>query len=194
MLYHQPVYKEDGRMDGEGCIKKAYEFILNSDFEQAIYWFEQAIAVEPDNASYYHKCAISCSRSGKWNKAKHYADGALALEPDNAEFRFHLHTIESKLLLTEAKLLLLNDPNQPDKAIELLIEATRLDPLCFEAFYTLGVVYGSLGRLDEAVTSAREALRLEPEHSSARTLFADVIRKRRSERLKNGGTKRKRNR
>lgn len=181
-------------MDGESCIKRAYEFILNSDFEQAIYWFERAIEVEPGNASYHHKCAISCTRSGKWTKAKQYADSALALEPDNAEFRFHLQTVESKLLLTEAKLLLLNEPNKPDEAIVMLVEATRLDPLCFEAFYTLGVVYSSLGKLDEAVASAREALRLEPEHSSARTLFADVSRKRRLERLKNGGTKRKRNR
>ena len=65
MLYHQPVYKEDGQMDGESCIRKAYEFIFNSDFEEAIHWFELAIEAEPDNASYYHKCAVSCARSGK---------------------------------------------------------------------------------------------------------------------------------
>lgn len=181
-------------MDGESCIKKAYEFILNGDFEHAIYWFEQAIAEEPGNASFYHKCAISCARSGKWTKAKQYAKIALELEPDNEEYRFHLQTIDAKLLLTEAKLLLLNEPDKADDAIELLLQASKLDPLSLEAFYTLGVVYSSAGRLEEAAASAREALKLEPEHSSARALLADIRRKQRNNIIRYDGKTRKRNR
>ncbi|MGM0880439.1 MAG: tetratricopeptide repeat protein [Bacillota bacterium] len=181
-------------MDGESCIKKAYEFIFNSDFEQAIYWFEQAIAAEPENASYYHKCAVSCARSSKWAKAKLYAEEALRLDPEHAEYQYHLQTVEARLLLAEADLLLAAEPPKLEEAAELLNQVTVLDPLSFEAFYTLGVVYASLGRLDEAAANAREAMRLDPGHSAARRLFADVNRKRRMHRVRINVRKRKRNR
>lgn len=181
-------------MDGESCIKKAYEFILNSDFEQAIYWFEQAIATEPENASYYHKCAVSCARSSKWTKAKQYAEAALRLDPEHAEYQYHLQTVEARLLLAEADLLLAAEPPKLEEAAELLNQVTVLDPLSFEAFYTLGVVYYSLGLLDEAAVNAREAMRLDPGHSAARRLFADVNRKRRMHRVRINVRKRKRNR
>jgi len=169
-------------MDGEHCVKKAYEHILSSDFEGAIHWFEQAIAFEPSNASYYNKCAISCVRSGKWLKAKQYAQRAHQLEPEHAEYLFHLQTIEARLLLSDADAHLIKDPPDSLAALPLLEQASLLDPLSFKAFYTLGVVYASLDRLDEAAASAREAIRLDPAHAAARTLFAEVNRKRRKRR------------
>jgi Tfp pilus assembly protein PilF len=194
MLYHQPVYKEDGQMDGESCIKKAYEYIFNSDFEQAIYWFEQAIAAEPENAFYYHICAVSCARSGKWLKAKQHAEYALKLEPEHAEYQYHLQTVEAKLLLAEADILLAKVPPKLDEAAELLEKAAMLDPLSFGAYYTLGVLYASRGQYDQATKNAREAVRLDPGHSAARRLFADVNRKRRMLYMSTNARKRKRNR
>ncbi|CAM3972105.1 tetratricopeptide repeat protein [Paenibacillus alkaliterrae] len=179
-------------MDGESCIKKAYEFIFNSDFEQAIYWFEQAIAAEPENASYYHKCAVSCARSGKWTKAKQYAESALRLDPEQKEYQYHMQTVEASLLLSEADLLLASVPPRLSEAAELLKRVVVLDPLSFDAFYTLGVIYASLNQLEEAVVNAREAVRLDPSHSAARRLFADVNRKRRMLRDRIKARKRKR--
>lgn len=181
-------------MDGKSCMKKAYEFILNSDFEQAIYWFEQAITAEPDNASYHHICSVSCARSGKWTKAKLHAEEAYRLDPEHGEYRYHLQTVEARLLLAEADLMLLTDPPKLTEAAALLSQATVLDPLSFQAFYTLGVVYASLDQLDEAAANAREAIRLDPGHAAARRLFADVNRKRRMLRKRINARKRKRNR
>ncbi|WP_424766041.1 tetratricopeptide repeat protein [Paenibacillus sp. sgz302251] len=178
-------------MDGESCIKKAYEFIFNSDFEQAIYWFEQAIAAEPENASFYHKCAVSCARSGKWTKAKQYAESAVSLEPEYPEYVYHLQTVEANLLLAEADLLLAEESPELIKAVDLLKQAAVLDPLCFEAYYRIGVVYAALDQLDEAVIHAKEAVRLNPTHSAARRLFSEVNRKLR---LRTYARKRKRNR
>jgi Tfp pilus assembly protein PilF len=194
MLYHQPVYKEDGRMDGESCIKKAYEYIFNSDFEQAIYWFEQAIEADPDNAFYYHTCAVSCARSGKWLKAKQHAETAIELDPEHSEYKYHLQTIEAKLLIAEADALLAKIPPMLNEAAELLEQASLLDPLSFEAYYTLGVIYASRGEYDRAKTNAREAMRLDPSHSAVRTLFADVNRKKRMQQMPLKERKRKRNR
>ena len=171
-------------MDGESCIRKAYEYIFHSDFEGAIFWFEQAIAAEPDNAGYYHKCAVSCARSGKWTKAKVYADVAEKLDPGNEEYRFHLQTIQSRLLLAEADGLIAEAKPNLKEAAERLRHAAALDPLSFDAYYTLAMVCHSDGLLDEAMDCAREALRLDPNHSAARRLFADISRKRRMERIR----------
>ncbi|MBH5317929.1 tetratricopeptide repeat protein [Paenibacillus sp. GSMTC-2017] len=171
-------------MDGESCIRKAYELIFHSDFEGAIIWFEKAIELEPENASYYHKCAVSCARSGKWSKAKIYSDVAEKLEPDNEEFRFHSGVIQAKLIVAEVNGLLNDTPPNLSLAAERLRFAVMLDPLCFDAFYTLALVCSTDGLLDEAIEHAREALRLDPQHSTARRLFADISRKRRMERIR----------
>jgi len=181
-------------MDGESCMKKAYEFIFNSDFEQAIYWFEKAIEVEPENAFYYHTCAVSCARSGKWSKAKQHAETAVRLAPELAEYKYHLQTVEAGILQAEANLLLAKVPPELHEAAPLLERAALLDPLNFDAFYTLGVLYASLNQYDNAVINAREAMRLDPSHSAARRLFADVNRKRRMLRFQMDASKRKRNR
>lgn len=171
-------------MDGESCIRKAYEYIWNNDFEEAIHWFERAIAAEPDNAGYYHKCAVSCARSGKWSKAKVYAEAAERLEPSNEEYRYHAQVIQSRLLLAEAEGLLALSPPNLHEAEPLLRQAIHLDPLSFDCYYTLAMVHAAGGRLDEAADDAREAIRLNPQHSAARRLFADVNRKRRMLRIR----------
>ncbi|MFD1955705.1 tetratricopeptide repeat protein [Paenibacillus thailandensis] len=166
-------------MDGESCIKKAYNYIWNADFEQAIYWFEQAIAAEPENASYYHKCAISCARSGKWQRAGECARQAVLLEPGNPEYEYYLQIVEAQLLVLEADRLLDQQPSKPEEAIPLLEQAARQDPLNFEAHYKLALSYRELGRLHDAVSCAREAVRLDHNHFAARRLYAELLRKQR---------------
>lgn len=164
-------------MDGESCIRKAYDYILHGDFESAIHWFELAIKAEPDNAGYYHKCAVSCARSNKWAKAKHYADTAIALEPDNSEYVYHSGLIRSRLLLEEAGALLATAPPRLLEAGEKLAEAIALDPLSFEGFYSLAMVRYTEGDYARAGELAKEALKLDPQHSAARRLYADARRK-----------------
>lgn len=166
-------------MDGESCIKKAYEYIWKADFEQAIYWFEQAIAAEPDNAEFYHKCAVSCARSGKWEKAGEYARQAVACDPDQAEYQAYLTVVEAKLLVLAADRLLDSEPANPKGAVPLLEQAAEWDPLSFEAYYKLALSYRELGQWNEALKSAREAMRLDHAHSAARRLYAELLRKQR---------------
>lgn len=194
MLYHHAMYKEDRRMDGGIYIQKAYESILSGDFEQAIDWFDRAIEADPDNADYHYKCSISCSRSGKWPKALLHAEKAVGLEPGREEYRFHKRTIEAKILLIEAEKLLAEEPPQTEGALPLLRQVTELDPLSFEAFYLMGLACAGMNRLEEGTVYAREALRLDPGHSAARTLYADLRRKQRFMRGRAGRHKRRKNR
>jgi len=181
-------------MDGESIVKKAYEAILNGDFELAIIRFEEAIALEPENAAYLHKCSITYARSGKWAKALHYAEEAVRLDPEQEEYRFHLQTVRAKQLIHEAEGLLGQNMKDAEQAIAKLQDAARLDPLNVEALLLLGAACASLGRFDEAADYAREAIRLNPGHSAARRLFADVSRRRRKLQGQGQRRKRKRNR
>ena len=137
---------------------------------------------------------MSCARSGKWAKAQRYASTALELDSGNDEYRYHLQVVDARVKLFEADQLLVQEPPALNEAAELLQQATVLDPLSFEAFYRLGLVFAALERLDEAAVSAREALRLDPSHPAARRLFADINRRRRKLAMRSGVRKRKRNR
>ncbi|MDQ6418203.1 hypothetical protein RB620_02015 [Paenibacillus sp. LHD-117] len=171
-------------MDGESCIRKAYDYIFRGDFEGAIHWFELAIEADPGNAGYYHKCAVSCARSNKWAKAKEYAGAAEKLEPDNDEYRYHSQFIQAKLLLAEANGLLAESPPRLLEAGDRLGAAIALDPLSFDGYYTLAMVRFTEGELMQAHDLAREALRLDPQHSVAKRLFADINRKLRMKRIR----------
>lgn len=164
-------------MDGESCIKKAYEAILDGDYEQAIGWFEEAIELEPDHASHHYKCSITCLRSGKTQKALYHAERAAALDPASDEFRFQLQTVQAKLLVREVEALLGKTPPETDRAIEKLKYAAMLDPLNVEVLLLLGATYASLKRYEEAAEYAQEAMKLDPHHSAAQRLLADVNRK-----------------
>ncbi|WP_077997230.1 tetratricopeptide repeat protein [Paenibacillus larvae] len=66
-------------MNGEQEIQKAYQALLDNDFEQAIDCFEQAVRRDPLNADFHYKLSISCARSGKLKKALAHARDALRL-------------------------------------------------------------------------------------------------------------------
>lgn len=180
-------------MDGAESIKKAYEAILGGDFELAIARFEEAIALEPTNAAAYYRCSITCARSGKWPKALQYAEEAVKLAPELEEYRFHLRTVQAKQLVSDAEELLVHTPQDTEYALNMLLEASRLDPLNMEALLLLGAAYVSLNRYDEALIYARGALRLDPEHSAAKRLFANIKRNRQAL-TREQRRKRKRNR
>ncbi|CAH1218315.1 hypothetical protein PAECIP111893_04393 [Paenibacillus plantiphilus] len=180
-------------MDGDSSIKMAYEAILNGDFEQALARFEEAIALEPDNGDHYYKCSITCARSGKWQKALYYAEQAAALDPDQEERRYHLRTVQSMVLVMDAESLLTKN-RQEEKAIALLREAITLDPLNLDALLILGAACLASKRYDEAAVCAREAIRLDPEHSAAQRLLSDVKRSRLALRTYKQRRQRKRNR
>ncbi len=162
-------------------LKKAYEAILSGDFEQAITRFEAAIEQDPGNAAAYYRCSISCARSGKWQKALHYAEQAVQLDSEHEEYAFHLQTMQAKQLVVESEVLLAMQTSlSTEQALEKLQEASRLDPLNWDSLLLLGAVYASQNRLDEAASCALEAIRLNPDHSAARRLLADMNRRRRA--------------
>ncbi|MFC0214827.1 tetratricopeptide repeat protein [Paenibacillus chartarius] len=163
--------------DGHNLLQKAYEAILNSDYEQAEAWFEQAIAEEPDNADYHYRLSITFARSNKLNKAVLHAAKAVELDASREDYRLHLETLQSRELLYEAERTLDGTEAKAYLAVELLKRAVALDPLNTEAYLLLSVAADAAGEYALALQSVQEALRLDPAHEAARTLLPKAQRK-----------------
>lgn len=164
-------------MEGGEAIKKAYEAILRSDFEQAIAWFQEAIASEPDNAAYRYRLSITCARSNRLAVALEHAREAVRLAPDDLSYKFHYEHLLAKERLVQAEVAVSQGGEQLYLAASLLKEAVRLDPLSVDAKLLLGFVLGELAEYAEAIAVLREAARLNPLHEGVDKLLKEYGRR-----------------
>jgi tetratricopeptide (TPR) repeat protein len=164
MLYHHLFLEEGGQMDGEEQIKKAYESILMHDFEQAARWFEEAIALNPDNAAYHYKLSITYARNNKLSKALEHANRAVLLDREEENYRFHLQHLQAREYIQQAERYFTEHEDQVWMAVVLLKKAILLDPLCSEAFLLLGHAYSIVKEYGLAIQTIRELIKLDPQH------------------------------
>lgn len=164
-------------MNGKDKIKKAYESILEHDFEQAINWFEQAVQLEPGNAAYHYKLSITYARSNKLVSALQHANKACQIEPMHREYRFHLQHLQAKDLIYKAEKYFDHTEGHLRKAISLLQQAVSLDPLALEAFLLMGLAYAELNEYNVAVQKIKEVLKLDPQHDIAEKLLKQYQKK-----------------
>ena len=165
-------------MEGKPYIQKAYESIIQQDFEQAIDWFEKAVADEPNNAWYRYSLSITYARSNKLDKAMKYATEACMLAPQTDNYVLHLNTLKAKELLLQVEKWLYKDHPRMSDCESLLEYAIQLDPLCLEAHLMLAIAYGLQERYNKAVQILVEALKLDPQHAEVKQLLADYERMR----------------
>lgn len=164
-------------MDGERQIQKAYESILGHDFEQAIEWFEQAVALEPDNADYHYRLSITYARSNKLPQALEHARIAVKLDQASETYRYHLLHLLARELVQQAEPFFDREKGRLYMAVSLLKRAVELDPLCVEAFLLLALAYAGLDDYTFAVQAVKEVLKLQPEHELAKQLLQDYVKK-----------------
>lgn len=155
-------------------IDEAYACLLEHDFEQAVAWFEKALEAEPDNPSYHYKLSITYARSNKLAKALEHAARAVQLDPGAEPFRLQLSHLEARERVQQARAWL----SSPDKAsvgraIALLKEAEKADPLLVQAKLFLGIGYAALGNYEQAVAAVREAVRLDAGDETAQALLTE---------------------
>jgi tetratricopeptide (TPR) repeat protein len=161
-------------MDGETCLRQAYDAIFHGDFESAMYWFGQAIALEPLNAAYHYKGSITFARSGKVSLALAYAQRAVELNPDETVYQLNLRMILARQKVIDARSLLSQPVPDMDRSLELLKEAAGLDPLSAESRLLLGIVYRHKREYRLSLDSLRDALMLDPQHEETKRLLHEV--------------------
>lgn len=154
-------------------IQKAYEAILSNDFEQAIRWFEQAIAIDPGNASYHYRLSITCARSEQLGKAIEHAETACRLEPDQDEYKLHLQLLYARHLLELAQQTVKETPELIGDTVETLKSAIVFDPLLIEAYLLLAAVHAAQFNYTSAIQTLGEVLKLDPQHAVALTMHKE---------------------
>ncbi|MFC5403782.1 tetratricopeptide repeat protein [Cohnella soli] len=166
-------------MDGETCLREAYDAIFRGDFETAMRSFDQAILLEPNNAVYLHSGSITCARNGRLPQALAYARRSAELQPDNPSYLLHLHMLLSRQRVNEARVLLeLPVPNL-EEAAKLLKEAAQFDPLSSEARLMLGILYRMQRNYKLSLDSLRDALQLDPLNEETKRHLREVRAERR---------------
>jgi tetratricopeptide (TPR) repeat protein len=166
-------------MDGDTCLRQAYEAIFQGDFELALQWFQQAIEIEPKNPAYYYKASITCARSGKQSLAMSYAQKAVDLDPEDKSYRLHLRMMTSRQRIIDARNLLSSSPTNIEQSLIWLREAVQLDPLSAEARLLLGIGYRMQGDYRQSLECLRDALQLDPQYEQAKRLLHEVRAERR---------------
>lgn len=100
--------------------------------DEALELFKEAIALNPNDASIYIKCATIYMSKGEASNCAYNADKALKLDPNNAMAYF---------MRGAANLTMMNT----DKAIADFNESIRLDPLNKRAYYFRGLYWKHFG-------------------------------------------------
>lgn len=171
-------------MKAEEYVQKAYFSILSNDFEEAIRWFEQAIAAEPDNADYRYRCSITYARSSRLDQALEHAKHAVKLAPGQDEYKLHLNSLEAKRLAGEVRKMLSGGGTPEDqtraKAINMLHEAVKLDPLCADAYVLLALAHSELKQFDEALAAVGEAIDLLPQEGQLIELQLELLKRKKN--------------
>ena len=161
-------------MKAKQCLNEAYRSIYENDFEQALYWFEQALSVEPDNADIHYRYSITSARSNCLDKALAHARLAATLAPDHAEYMLHFDRLRAKELLGIARRHLEGKTedkmNRSERAVRLLERAGELDPVSVDVQAWLAIAYGEMGRYDTALSALREAYALPQDEVVTRQL------------------------
>ena len=130
----------------------------------AIAYFDQSIALQPDFADAHAQRALSLHQLDRMEEALAGYDRALQLKPDQAAVLNHRG---------HAKFM----RQQWDAARQDIEQAIRLSPQLAEAHYHLGLVHQQTGQLAAAQACFETTLRLHPQHVQALVHLAYTLQK-----------------
>ncbi len=156
--------------------------------KKALAEFEQALALDKNNAEALLNISTIHQGEGKGELAEHFVQRALAVDPNStgalaqlAEIRRDQGKLDEAMRLFAEALAL--DDSQPflfmgigdvlqragryEQAVQAFQSVLELEPDSFKARYNLGVTYSNMGRADEAVAMYEQALELAPKDLEA---------------------------
>ncbi|WP_054957098.1 tetratricopeptide repeat protein [Paenibacillus dakarensis] len=165
-------------MKPDNYIQKAYHFILQNDFEEALRWFEAAIQANPGDAEVHYRCSITYGRSGRLEQAIRHAKEAVLLQEDKPEYHLHLQHLEALELVQKARKMVEGktdaSPKDLYQAAALLKSAISKDPLHSEAYVWLALVYSELNEHPLAITTLKEVISLFPQESGLQHIMEEL--------------------
>lgn len=126
------------------------KLIENGKYEKGAEAIQQAIQIQPDDASLHYYLGTAYGKLAKYELAAEVFKRAVTLKPGWGEAHHYL----GRAYLASGR---------TQEAVEPLKEALRLKPETAEAYFDLGLAYFNLGRHQEAVEAFKQAIRLKPD-------------------------------
>jgi len=133
----------DYRTEGETCL-------AHGEFDEAVKDFNEAIRLDPHNATAYLYRGLAYEEEGDYPEAISDFDMALRIDPHHADT--YLHRGDAYFALDDF-----------DQSIHDYTEAIRLDPNLAIAYYHRGLAFREKGHSERAKADEETALRLAPE-------------------------------
>jgi predicted O-linked N-acetylglucosamine transferase (SPINDLY family) len=126
----------------------------SKDPQQAIEYFERAIAVRPGDSGAHCNHGLALKQLRRPEAALACFDRAIALDPRSAIAHY-------------SRAEVCKDLGRTEEALAGYGEAIAINPGFVHAFYRRGVMLQQTARLNDAVASYDQAIRLEPDHFDA---------------------------
>ncbi len=166
--------------------------------DEAIKAYEEAAALDPEDANIYHNLARLYQSKGNQERYLKYMAQALNLDPANVEARLklideYLAAGKTDKAENDLKTLLSAEPDNIEarlRLVNLLENKKDYDELSVQyeyllakspenkvLRYNLGVIYFDQGKLDKAEAMMKEVMRLDPKDVEAAQYLFEIYRK-----------------
>ena len=134
----------------EAYYRMAVCYVELEKYDEAIAAFQSSMEEKPDEVMIGYDLAQVYERSKQYDKA------------EETYRRLSQMTPEDPIRPYRAMLMMYNKAKMPDKAIQVAVEITQMDPNNYESFYNLGYMYMNSSKYNEAITAFNKALELNP--------------------------------
>ena len=134
---------------GDELFAQGNTFSAAGQFDEAEAAYKQAIAIDPNKASYWQNLGVTYYQLQRLSDAEQSLKTGLQLAPDDAQLNYLLGIIYLQMA------------RYSDSGVYLL-KANELDPNLPEPYYGLGVLYRQQGKRDEAIRAFERFLELGP--------------------------------
>ncbi len=134
----------------EAYYRMAVCYVELENYEEAIAAFKASLEAKPDEVM------INYDLAKAYEELKRYD------EAEKTYRKLSQQTPEDPIRPYRAMLMMYDKAEMPDKAIQIAIEITEMDPSNYESFYNLGYMYMNNKKYNEAISAFNKALELNP--------------------------------
>jgi tetratricopeptide (TPR) repeat protein len=138
------------------------KYLDEGNYAKAIQAYDEALAIDPENAAALSKKAYALNELGRNDEALRASSKALAINPENAA-------------AWREKSYALNELGRYDEALRASNMALAINPENTAALYDKGYALYKLGKYNEALQAADKALSIDPDYKNAKNLRSDIL-------------------
>jgi tetratricopeptide (TPR) repeat protein len=169
---------------GRSLINLGLALAREGKLDEAIFYYTEALQMDPDNAPAHNNLGVALARKGKFDDAIFHYSEALRIRPRYPEARINLgNALAGQDKLDEAIAqyskalgyeeahynlgLALARQGNLGQAIIHYSKALQMSPDYAEAHYHLGLALARQGKLDQAIVHYSKALQMRPDYAKA---------------------------